>query len=138
MDCIAGRSKGLQYPQHTFGMEAHSFLACREEMDDLAGMVGLDAGRVVRQALLNKAAREAKFKLPGVVKPLKHIQTNIRLVCTALSAGTACLSLVLCDDPYIRALNLQHRNKDTPTDVLSFEMEDELSYKASTRMQHSW
>lgn len=50
--------------------------------------------------------------------------------CTRLAfAGTATLSLVLCDDPHIRALNYQHRNKDAPTDVLSFEMGDELAYK---------
>lgn len=32
------------------------------------------------------------------------------------------LSLVLCDDPHIQALNLEWRGKDAPTDVLSFEM----------------
>lgn len=32
------------------------------------------------------------------------------------------LSLVLCDDAHIAALNLEWRGKDGPTDVLSFEM----------------
>lgn len=37
------------------------------------------------------------------------------------------LSLVFCDDPFIRALNHQWRQKDEATDVLSFPMEsDEL------------
>lgn len=30
------------------------------------------------------------------------------------------ISLLLCDDSYIHALNLEHRNIDKPTDVLSF------------------
>jgi len=30
------------------------------------------------------------------------------------------LSVVLCDDQYIQRLNLDHRGKDKPTDVLSF------------------
>jgi rRNA maturation RNase YbeY len=47
----------------------------------------------------------------------------------------ASVSLVLCDDMHIRALNLQHRNKDAPTDVLSFEMQDELDYKIHLPMK---
>jgi probable rRNA maturation factor len=31
------------------------------------------------------------------------------------------LSVLLCDDKFIRTLNLQYRDKDEPTDVLSFE-----------------
>lgn len=41
------------------------------------------------------------------------------------------VSLVLCDDPYIRGMNLLHRDMDSATDVLSFEMQDEMDYKAS-------
>jgi probable rRNA maturation factor len=33
------------------------------------------------------------------------------------------VSLLLCDDPFIRSLNLQHRGIDKPTDVLSFTQE---------------
>lgn len=44
----------------------------------------------------------------------------------------AALSLVLCDDGRIAALNAQHRGKEGPTDVLSFEIEDdELDFKVS-------
>jgi probable rRNA maturation factor len=32
------------------------------------------------------------------------------------------LSLVFCDDAYIRELNARYRNMDAPTDVLSFSM----------------
>ena len=31
------------------------------------------------------------------------------------------LSVLLCDDRFIRGLNLQYRDRDEPTDVLSFE-----------------
>lgn len=36
------------------------------------------------------------------------------------------VSLVLVDDQYIHQLNLQYRNIDAPTDVLSFALEDGL------------
>ena len=41
------------------------------------------------------------------------------------------LAVVLCDDSHIRALNLQHRKKDAATDVLSFDMADEMDYLVS-------
>ena len=49
----------------------------------------------------------------------------------------AVLSLVVCDDAHIRHLNNLHRGKDAPTDVLSFEMDDEVDYRVrrTTRMQ---
>lgn len=34
------------------------------------------------------------------------------------------VSVVLVDDTYIKDLNFQYRHKDTPTDVLSFAMEE--------------
>ncbi len=34
------------------------------------------------------------------------------------------ISLVLCDDAFIQALNAQYRGKGTPTDVLSFAQDD--------------
>ncbi len=34
------------------------------------------------------------------------------------------VSIVLCDDAFIRSLNAQYRGKDGPTDVLSFAQED--------------
>lgn len=39
------------------------------------------------------------------------------------------MSLVLCDDAHITTLNSTHRGKAAPTDVLSFELDDELDYK---------
>ena len=44
----------------------------------------------------------------------------------AAGAGDCELSVVLCSDEHIRALNRAWRGKDSPTDVLSFPMEDEV------------
>ncbi|KAG1675313.1 hypothetical protein FOA52_015987 [Chlamydomonas sp. UWO 241] len=84
-----------------------------EELDGMLEGVGADAGAVVRLALLAKAVARPDYKLPRM----------------------AALSLVLCDDMHIRALNLQTRNLDAPTDVLSFEMEDELDFKVHLPMK---
>lgn len=37
------------------------------------------------------------------------------------------LSLLICDDAFIRELNRQYRERDEPTDVLSFEQGDRYS-----------
>jgi probable rRNA maturation factor len=37
------------------------------------------------------------------------------------------LSIVLCDDAFIRALNRDYRGRDRPTDVLSFSLDDGAS-----------
>lgn len=41
-----------------------------------------------------------------------------------LDLAGAELSLVLCDDAFIRPLNRDYRDKDAPTDVLSFAMQE--------------
>eukprot|EP00983_Pelagomonas_calceolata_P057346 1145033-Pelagomonas_calceolata.AAC.2 len=46
-----------------------------------------------------------------------------------MSAGVGAVSVVLCDDAHITTLNATHRGKAAPTDVLSFELEDDLDYK---------
>ncbi|MCB9639513.1 MAG: rRNA maturation RNase YbeY [Myxococcales bacterium] len=45
-----------------------------------------------------------------------------------LGLSHATVSLLLCDDPAIQALNAEWRQKDTPTDVLSFPMLDEALF----------
>jgi len=42
------------------------------------------------------------------------------------------ISLVLCDDPFIRSLNLEHRGLDKPTDVLSFPQDDPDDFPSFT------
>jgi len=45
------------------------------------------------------------------------------------STGVGAVSLVLCDDAHITSLNATHRGKSAPTDVLSFELDDDMDYK---------
>lgn len=46
-----------------------------------------------------------------------------RILCGESITGDVEISLLFCDDPFIHDLNKQYRNKNTPTDVLSFEQE---------------
>ncbi len=50
-------------------------------------------------------------------------------VCVYTHAEVAVLSLVVCDDARMSFLNMKHRGKKGPTDVLSFEMDDEFDRK---------
>ena len=43
------------------------------------------------------------------------------------------LSILLCDDSVIHAINLEHRNKDKPTDVLSFPQAEFTSPEVPVR-----
>ena len=45
---------------------------------------------------------------------------------------------MLCDDAHIASLNAAHRGKPAPTDVLSFEMGDEMDFKVSTGLGNSY
>lgn len=63
--------------------------------------------------------RRERVKLP--VKPVRE---DARALLRALGLQKAELSIVLCDDPFIHALNREWRGKDAPTDVLSFPMEE--------------
>ncbi|GFR40334.1 hypothetical protein Agub_g876, partial [Astrephomene gubernaculifera] len=78
-------------------------------LDSLLPQLRSDAAEALQRVLQLKTRPEAEaaWKMPRV----------------------ACLSLVLCDDPHIRSLNSLHRGKDAPTDVLSFELDDELVHR---------
>lgn len=55
----------------------------------------------------------------------KLVRSTIqKAVKTALAGQKADLSVVICDDEFIHSLNLQYRNVDRPTDVLSFGSEE--------------
>lgn len=75
----------------------------QSDLEQLLRQVQADCGAAVPLALAAKKARKPRWPLPAL----------------------ASVSLVLCDDDYIRALNAAHRGKDAPTDVLSFEVPDE-------------
>ena len=53
------------------------------------------------------------------------IEQDAAALMDAAKAADAQLSLVLCHDAHIHAVNLQWRGVDKPTDVLSFPMDDE-------------
>ena len=42
----------------------------------------------------------------------------------ALSLSSSELSILVCDDPTIHALNREHRRRDKPTDVLAFALQE--------------
>ncbi|GIL87325.1 hypothetical protein Vretifemale_15410, partial [Volvox reticuliferus] len=73
-------------------------------VEPLAAAARSDAAAALQVVLQRKALNDPGWKMPRI----------------------ALLSLVLCDDPHIRDLNSRHRGKDSATDVLSFEMEDDL------------
>ena len=75
----------------------------REPLTALLRAAQADCAAVVPLVLAAKKARNPKWPFPAL----------------------ASVSLVLSDDAYIRGLNAAHRGKDTPTDVLSFEVPDE-------------
>lgn len=52
-------------------------------------------------------------------KILKRIKRKLKI------HGKIGMSITLCDNAYIKELNKNYRNKDVPTDVLSFAIEDD-------------
>lgn len=59
-------------------------------------------------------------------RPVRHADLRWRgeAMLEALGLPDAELSILLCDDATIRALNRQYRNKNRPTDVLAFPMHE--------------
>lgn len=58
----------------------------------------------------------------GVKHPVRTVSADARALLRHLGMPRAELSILLCDDAFIRDLNAQWRQKDEPTDVLSFAM----------------
>jgi probable rRNA maturation factor len=56
----------------------------------------------------------------GVQHPTRALAADARALLKHLGLPRAELSVLLCDDAFIRALNRRWRDKDEPTDVLSF------------------
>ena len=55
---------------------------------------------------------------------LTRLLTQAHQLLESIDFGHAELSVVLCDDAHIQALNRDHRQIDRPTDVLSFAMQE--------------
>ena len=73
------------------------------------------------------ADRQKEIKIPTGIRML------IRRCCNAVLRmenfqGSAEVSISLVDNPYIQNLNKQYRQKDAPTDVLSFSMKKGENY----------
>ena len=58
----------------------------------------------------------------GVTQPARPVSSAARALLRHLGLPNAELSVLLCDDPFIQTLNATWRQKDEPTDVLSFAM----------------
>jgi len=52
---------------------------------------------------------------------LEKVEPFVHQVLTKLEKKLWDLSIVFCQDPFIKDLNYQYRKIDAPTDVLSFE-----------------
>lgn len=62
----------------------------------------------------------------GVRGPSRALRADGVALLRFLGRPAAELSVLLCSDPFIAALNLQYRGKEGPTDVLSFAMDESV------------
>ncbi|MFH1466465.1 MAG: rRNA maturation RNase YbeY [Pseudomonadota bacterium] len=65
-----------------------------------------------------------ELSLEGVAEGGEALLADAEVLLTTTELARAELSLVLCDDRFIQALNRDYRGKDAPTDVLSFAMRE--------------
>ncbi len=63
-------------------------------------------------------------EVPGVDP--ERLETDAEALLALVGLPDAELSVVLCDDAFIRPLNAEWRGKDQPTDVLSFPQDDDV------------
>ena len=66
----------------------------------------------------------ARLNVPASPIGSAALQGRAQRMLAALRLSRAELSVVLCDDPAIHALNRRHRRKDKPTDVLAFALRE--------------
>jgi metalloprotein, YbeY/UPF0054 family len=71
-------------------------------------------------------ANEVEISVEGIDTPdwVERARAFALAVLEHQEKGGWDLSLLFCDDEFIRGLNRQYRDKDEPTDVLSFEQGD--------------
>lgn len=62
------------------------------------------------------------IRCEGADAPTDRVEADALSLLTRVDFAHGELSVVLCDDPFIHALNKQWRGVDSPTDVLSFAM----------------
>jgi probable rRNA maturation factor len=61
-----------------------------------------------------------EIALEGTDWDMERIEVDAAALLAAVDLADAELSLLLCDDAFIHALNRDYRGKDAPTDVLAF------------------
>jgi probable rRNA maturation factor len=66
----------------------------------------------------------ARLNVPSTPIGNAALKLRAERMLGALRLRNAELSILLCDDPEIHALNRRHRRKDKPTDVLAFAMQE--------------
>ncbi len=67
---------------------------------------------------------DENFTSPYSQKKLESVECFIQDVLNYLGFENWEMSVVFCDDNFMQEMNLQYRNIDAPTDVLSFEQGD--------------
>ncbi len=65
------------------------------------------------------------LRCEGVRFPVRALKADAARLLAMIGRPRAELSVLLCNDTFIADLNRQYRQKDGPTDVLSFAMDDE-------------
>lgn len=63
-----------------------------------------------------------EVRCEGLDAPTEAVARDAERLLAHADLAESELSVVLCDDPFIHALNLRWRGVDAPTDVLSFAM----------------
>ncbi len=75
-----------------------------------------------RTKLARVSVLVARLNVPASPIGSAPLKGRAQRMLAALRLSRAELSVVLCDDPAIHALNRRHRRKDKPTDVLAFAL----------------
>jgi probable rRNA maturation factor len=70
---------------------------------------------------------DIRFEGEGGSFPIETCREFIAAALLELGVGDWELSVLFCDDPFIRELNRRYRGLEEPTDVLSFSQEPELA-----------
>ena len=68
--------------------------------------------------------KNSQLKIPFTKEMDKLIRTAIKKTLRHQKTAKRSVSVLLTDDDYIKELNMQYREKDCPTDVLSFPLYD--------------
>ncbi|MFH0974417.1 MAG: rRNA maturation RNase YbeY [Spirochaetota bacterium] len=63
---------------------------------------------------------EGNISLPYLDITEKRIKKTVAAICKKLKLKSAVITIILCDNKYIKKINKDYRKKNEPTDVISF------------------